>query len=219
MGFPTSGLDRHQLFGTPTRRFIVWRLPSRNIDQDHGRTKPGEGEESDEGEDDIMPKNVPMNIPMRPRARNILAFVFLLLTGSPVFAQTARYELFPEPDVRQNATNRSASAYVVDKKNNQFWICTARYNFRDLTANNGECVEVPLDIGRPSISETYNARPVIGSAPISAFLPVIWFIEPATGAMQFCAIRHAGSCVQLTLPRSDSTTGQLPQAPSGNPNN
>jgi hypothetical protein len=181
--------------------------------------KPGEGEESDEGEDDIMPENVPMNIPMRPRARNILAFVFLLHTGSPVFAQTARYELFPEPDVRQTATNRSASAYVVDKKNNQFWICTARYNFRDLTANSGDCVELPLDIGRPSISETYNARPVIGSAPISAFLPVIWFIEPATGAMQFCAIRHAGSCVQLTLPRSDSTTGQLPQAPSGNPNN
>jgi hypothetical protein len=88
-----------------------------------------------------------------------------------VFAQTARYELFPEPDVRQTATNRSASAYVVDKKNNQFWICTARYNFRDLTANSGDCVELPLDIGRPSISETYNARPVIGSAPISAFLP------------------------------------------------
>jgi hypothetical protein len=183
------------------------------------RSKSGEGEESDEGEDDIMTKNVPMNIPMRPRTRNILAFVFLLLTGSPVLAQTARYELFPEPDVRQTATNRSASAYVVDKKNNQLWICTARYNFRDLTANSGDCVELPLDIGRPSVSETYNARPVIGSAPISAILPVIWFIEPATGAMQFCAIRHAGSCVQLTLPRSDSTTGQLPQAPSGNPNN
>ena len=73
-----------------------------------------------------------MKIPMRPRARNILAFVFLLVTGSSALAQTARYELFPEPHVRQNATNRSASAYVVDKKNNQFWICTARYNFRDL---------------------------------------------------------------------------------------
>ena len=156
-----------------------------------------------------MPKDVPMRIPMRPRARNILAFVFLLVTGSSALAQTARYELFPEPHVRQNATNRSASAYVVDKKNNQFWICTARYNFRDLTYNSGDCVELPLDIGRPSISESYNARPVTGSAPISAFLPVIWFIEPATGAIQFCAIRHAGSCVQLTLSRSDSTTEQL----------
>jgi hypothetical protein len=166
-------------------------------------------------DDDIIPRNAPMTIPMRPRARNILAFVFSLVTGSPALAQTARYELFPEPDVRQNATNRSASAYVVDKMNNQFWICTARYNFRDLTANSGDCVELPLDIGRPSISETYNARPVTGSAPVSAFLPVIWFIEPATGAMQFCALRHAGSCVQITLPRSDSTTGQL----SGNPKN
>ena len=155
-----------------------------------------------------------MNIPMRPGARNILAFIFLLLT--PALTQAARYELFPEREVRQTATNHTASAYVVDKKNSQFWICTARYNVRDLTANSGDCVEPPLDIERPSISESYNARPVTGSAPISAFLPVIWFIEPATGAMQFCAIRHAGSCVQLTLPRSDSTTGQLPQVPSGN---
>lgn len=160
-----------------------------------------------------MPKNVPMKISMRPRASNILIFVFLLFTGSAALAEPVRYELFPEPDVRQNATNRSASAYVVDKTNNQLWICTARYSYRDLTANSGDCVELPLDIGRPSISESYSARPVIGSTPISAFLPVIWFIEPATGAIQFCAIRHAGSCVQLTLSRSDSTTEQL----SGNP--
>jgi hypothetical protein len=162
---------------------------------------------------------MPKRIQILFRVRNVLTPVLLLLAGSPALAQTARYELFPEPDVRQIATNRSASAYVVDKKNNQFWICTARYNFGDLTANNGDCVELPLDIGRPSISETYNARPVTGSAPISAFLPVIWFIEPASGATQFCALRHAGACVRLTLPRSDSTTGQPPQAPSGNPKN
>jgi ubiquitin-hydrolase Zn-finger-containing protein len=47
---------------------------------------------------------------------------------------------FPEPDVRQTSSNRVASAYVIDKKVNQFWICTARYNFQDLTANNGENV-------------------------------------------------------------------------------
>jgi hypothetical protein len=133
-------------------------------------------------------------------ARNIFAFVFLLLAGSPAFAQAARYELFPEPEVRQNATNRTASAYVVDKKNNQFWICTARYDYRDPTANNGDCVVLPTDIGRPSLSETYKARAVTGSAPISTFLPIIWFIEPASGAVQFCALRHAGSCVRLTLP-------------------
>jgi hypothetical protein len=75
--------------------------------------------------DNNMPKNVPMKIPMRPRASNILTFAFLLFTGSPALAEPVRYELFPEPDVRQNATNRSASAYVVDKKNNQLWTCTA----------------------------------------------------------------------------------------------
>jgi hypothetical protein len=143
---------------------------------------------------------MPEKIPMQLGARNILTLILLLLAVSPAFAQTGRYELFPEPDVRQNATNRTASAYVVDKRGNQFWICSARYDFRDLTANNGDCVALPHDIGRPSLSETYNARPVTGTTPISAFLPVIWFIEPTTGAIQFCAVRHAGACVKLTLP-------------------
>src|ERR1700730_14540379 len=87
---------------------------------------------------------MPENIPMLPGARNILTLI-LLLAGSPALAQAGRYELFPEPDVRQNATNRTASAYVVDKKRNQFWICTARYDFRDLSANNGDCVPLPTD--------------------------------------------------------------------------
>src|SRR5258707_13637820 len=92
-----------------------------------------------------------------------------IVAGSPAFAQGGRYELVPEPDVRQTSTNRVTSAYVIDKKANQFWICTARYNFQDLTANNGDCVQLPSDIGRPSLSETYDVRPVIGttvSAPI-----------------------------------------------------
>jgi hypothetical protein len=143
---------------------------------------------------------MPETFSMLPGARNTFAFAILLLAGSPAVAQPVRYELFPEPDVRQSATNRTASAYVVDKKKNQFWICTARYDFRDLTANNGDCVKLPLDIGRPSLTENYNAQAVTGSTSVGAFLPVVWFIEPATGAVQFCAVRHAGACVGLTLP-------------------
>jgi hypothetical protein len=143
---------------------------------------------------------MPETFSMLPGARNTFAFAILLLAGSPAVAQPVRYELFPEPDVRQSATNRTASAYVVDKKENQFWICTARYDFRDLTANNGDCVKLPLDIGRPSLTENYNAQAVTGSTSVGAFLPVVWFIEPATGAVQFCAVRHAGACVGLTLP-------------------
>jgi hypothetical protein len=45
-----------------------------------------------------------------------------MIAGSPAFAQAGRYELVPEPDVRQTSTNRVASAYVIDKKANQFWI-------------------------------------------------------------------------------------------------
>src|SRR5882757_6173762 len=93
-----------------------------------------------------------------------------IVAGSPAFAQGGRYELVPEPDVRQTSTNRVTSAYVIDKKANQFWICTARYNFQDLTANNGDCVKLPSDIGRPSLTEAYDMRVVTGSAAISVFL-------------------------------------------------
>lgn len=120
--------------------------------------------------DDIMSANISTR---RLGAGNILAFALLLLRGSETLAQPVRYELFPEPDVRQTATNRTASAYIVDKKDNQFWICTARYDFRDLTAKNGDCVKLPLDIGRPTLTENDDARAVTGSSAISAFLPVI----------------------------------------------
>jgi len=123
-----------------------------------------------------------------------------IVAGSPAFAQGGRYELVPEPDVRQTSTNRLTSAYVIDKKASQFWICTARYNFQDLTANNGDCVKLPSDIGRPSLTEAYDLRAVTGSAAISVFLPVFWFIEPTSGEVQFCAVRHAGLCVQMNLP-------------------
>jgi hypothetical protein len=123
-----------------------------------------------------------------------------IVAGSTAIAQGSRFELFPEPDVRQNATNRTASAYVVDKKDDQFWICTARYNYRDLTANNGECLKLAAEIGRPSLSDAYAARAVTGSATINQLLPVIWFIEPMSGDVQFCDIRHAGLCVRISLP-------------------
>jgi hypothetical protein len=97
-----------------------------------------------------------------------------IVVGAPAFAQGGRYELVPEPDVPQASTNRVASAYVI-----QFWICTARYDFQDLTANNGDCVKLPSDVGRPSLTEAYDMRAVTGFAAISVFLPVFWFIEQA----------------------------------------
>ena len=125
---------------------------------------------------------------------------FAIVAGSPAFAQGGRYELVPEPDVRQTSTNRVTSAYVIDKKANQFWICTARYNFQDLTSNDGDCVKLPSDVGRPSLSEAYDVRAVTGTTSISAFLPVFWFIESTSGEVQFCAVRHAGLCVRMNLP-------------------
>jgi hypothetical protein len=130
----------------------------------------------------------------------IICIALAMLAGSPAVAQAGRYELVPEPDVRQTSSSRVTSAYVIDKKANQFWICTVRYNFQDLSANNGDCVKLSTDIGRPSLSEAYEVRAVTGSAGISAFFPVIWFIEPASGEVQFCAIRHAGLCVRMNLP-------------------
>ena len=111
------------------------------------------------------------------------------LAGSPVLAHAGRYELVPEPDVRQSSTNRVA-AYLIDKAS-EFWICTARYNFQNLTANNGDGVQLPSDIGRPSLTETSHVRAVTGSAAISDFLP---FSDSSNAA------RHAGLCVRMKLP-------------------
>jgi hypothetical protein len=125
-----------------------------------------------------------------------LAFV----AAPPAVAQGMRYELFPEPDVEGTASYRTATAYVVDKRENQFWVCSVRYNYRDLTANNGSCVKLDATIGRPLLNETYVAHAVTGSAMINPFLPVIWFIDPGSGDIQFCDIRHAGLCVKIGLP-------------------
>jgi hypothetical protein len=129
-----------------------------------------------------------------------MCIALAIVAASPVVAHAGRYELIPEPDVRQVSTNRVASAFVIDKKASQFWICTARYNFQDLTANNGDCVWLSADIGRPSLTETSDVRAVTGTTAISAFLPVFWFIEPTSGEVQFCAVRHAGLCVRMNLP-------------------
>ncbi|KRQ09311.1 hypothetical protein [Bradyrhizobium manausense] len=136
---------------------------------------------------------------MRKMIQGIAAFLAIAV-ASPAFAQgSMRYELFPEPDVRSNTTYRTATAYVVDKKENQFWICSARYGYHDLTANNGSCVKLAATVGRPSLNENYVAHAVTGSAMINPFFPVIWFIDPNGGDVQFCDIRHAGLCVKIDL--------------------
>ena len=77
-------------------------------------------------------------------------------------------------------------------------------SFRDRTANNGDRVKFPLDIGRPSLTENYHAQAVTGSTQVNAYLPVIWCIEPAIGEVQFCAgVRRA--YVALIAP-----TGKVP---------
>jgi hypothetical protein len=50
-----------------------------------------------------------------------IATCFGIAVASPAFAQgSVRYELLPEPDVKSNASHRTATAYVIDKKENQF---------------------------------------------------------------------------------------------------
>jgi hypothetical protein len=124
----------------------------------------------------------------------------IIVVSTLAFADSTRYELFPDPEVKQTTTNKVASAYVVDKKANQFWICTARFNFVNAATNGGDCIVLPAAIGRPSLTEEYRIYPVAGDAMPSMLLPVIWFIEPSTGDVQFCAPRHPGGCVQMKLP-------------------
>ena len=120
-------------------------------------------------------------------------------TASPAVAQAIRYELFP--------IWMSCPTLLAGRPRRMWWtrkkincVCSARYNYRDLTANNGSCVKLDPTIGRPSLNETYVAHAVTGSAMVNPFLPVIWFIDPGSGDVQFCAIRHAGLCVKISLP-------------------
>ena len=138
---------------------------------------------------------------MRRMKQGVVTFLAIAI-ASPALAQgSMRYELFPEPDVRgTQITSRTASAYVVDKKENQFWICTVHYNYKDLTANNGSCVKLDATIGRPSLNENYVTHAVTASAMINPLLPVVWFIHPDSGDIQFCDLRHAGLCVKVSLP-------------------
>jgi hypothetical protein len=73
------------------------------------------------------------------------------------------------------------------------------YRYQDLTENHGECVKIAPDIGGPSLTENYELRAVNGSPPMSPLLPVFWFVDPTSGTVQFCAVRHAGLCVQMSL--------------------
>ena len=136
---------------------------------------------------------------MRKIVQGIVTFLAIAVASSAFGQGSGRYELLPEPDVKSNTTYRTASAYVVDKKENHFFVCSARYDYRDLTANNGSCVKLDPTIGRPSINEEYVAHPVTGSTMSNPFLPVIWFIDPPSGDVQFCDIRHAGLCVKIGL--------------------
>jgi hypothetical protein len=82
-----------------------------------------------------------MQMPARRKIRcgsGQRASLLQCLQGGRPSLREAGMNLVPELDVRQMSSNRVASAYVIDKKANQFWICTVRYDYQDLTANNGD---------------------------------------------------------------------------------
>jgi hypothetical protein len=126
--------------------------------------------------------------------------IFLTFAAAPsAVAEGMRYGLFHEPDVGGSASYRAANAFVVDKKENQFWVLGAL----QLSRPHREqwCVrQARRDGRRPSLNEKYVAHVVTGSAMINPFLPVLWFIDPDSGELQFCDIRHAGLCVKIGLP-------------------
>ena len=130
----------------------------------------------------------------------VLVLAFLLLAESPAFAQTVRYDLFPEPDVRQAQPTAQRQPTSSTRRSTNSGSARRDTIFRDRTANNGDRVKLPLDIGRPSLTENYHAQAVTGSTQVNAYLPVIWFIEPAIGAVQFCAVPTQGRTSGLRCP-------------------
>lgn len=131
-------------------------------------------------------------------AKLSLAVVAVLLPRlEAAAAHGARYEIFPEPQVRQSEKYRVNSAHVVDKKESQFWICTARYHHHSGEANQGECTRLPAEVGRPTLTENHTIGAVIGTAAHSPLHPVLWFIDQRSGDIQFCALRSVGICVSM----------------------
>jgi hypothetical protein len=103
-------LDRDQFFRNPGVTISHHRALRRKIlttvmGAPHGDVQILPERNSDRG--DIMPANISTRL---GGSILVLVLAFLLLAESPAFSQTVRYELFPEPDVRQTATNRTASA-------------------------------------------------------------------------------------------------------------
>jgi hypothetical protein len=128
----------------------------------HGDVQILPERKSDRG--DIMPAN----ISTRLGGILILVLAFLLLAESPAFAQTVRYELFPEPAVRQ-APQPTAQRQPTSSTRRSTNSGSARRDtiFRDRTANNGDRVKLPLDIGRPSFTENYHTQAVTGSSQVN----------------------------------------------------
>src|ERR1700684_706048 len=129
-----------------------------------------------------------------------MCIALAILAASPVLAHAGRYELISEPDIRHHPPPGWHQPMSSTRGPASFWICTARYSFQDLTADNGDYVRLSADIGRPSLTETSDVRAVTRTTAIGAFLAVFWFIEPTSGEVQFCAVRHAGLCVRMNLP-------------------
>jgi hypothetical protein len=125
-------------------------------------------------------------------AKLLSAAVAMSVPALEADAQGARYES-PEPNVHQAERYRVNSTYLGDKKDNQFWVCTARYDYLSGERNQGECVRLPDEVGRPSLTENYTAKAVVGSTPYGAFLPVLWFIDPTSGDIQVLRAETCGS--------------------------
>jgi hypothetical protein len=147
---------------------------------------------SDRG--DIMPANISTRL---GGSILVLVLAFLLLAESPAFAQTVRYELFPEPDVRQAATNRTASAYVVDKQGQPILDLHGAIRFfatgRLIMGIASSFHSISEDLRSPKTTTPKSTQ-------VNAYLPVIWFIEPAIGAVQFCAVPTQGRTSGLRCP-------------------
>jgi hypothetical protein len=77
-------------------------------------------------------------------AKRLCAAVATSIPFAEAVAQGGRYEIFPEPSVRQAERYRINSVYVVDKKESQFWICTPATNIFRADVIKGSASGCPL---------------------------------------------------------------------------
>ena len=134
---------------------------------------------------------------MRSMAQGIVIF-FRAHCRAPGGRPRHALRVVPRAERGGAPSYRTATAYVRQERKSILGLFSAQ----QLSPSHGEqwFVRQARRNERPAVAEaTYLAHALTDSATINPILPVIWFIDPASGDVQFRDTRQAGLCAKVGL--------------------